>query len=256
MYWFLEGDIVSFGQFEVSMSMFAWFSVWSRRHSVPKQASFTMPPSSDASFYRNLSIALGTTSTALLYLLWTSRTQTTRPTGLALLSTHPPGPSSILSSENVTTAPPETMDMSCIAPGLTQSHRDARGGIYKLRIASNEEEPGMAGQGTTVNAYFTRKGHKRSGDLHKVTQYDVLLTGRARLKVLDPSSGREEIVELVPNVLVGIPPYRPHVFEFLEDCSMLEWWDGAFEAFYYTPYRKEISETSTRLLGGGGSNEH
>jgi oxalate decarboxylase/phosphoglucose isomerase-like protein (cupin superfamily) len=137
-----------------------------------------------------------------------------------------------------------------VLPGQALSHRDARGGIYILRIASADEEPGIAGEGTTVNAYFTHKGHKRSGDLHKVAQYDVLLTGRARLKVLNPKNGTEEIIDLRPNELVKIPPYRPHVFEFLEDTSMLEWWDGQFEAFYYAQYRKEIGEATTRLLSG------
>ncbi len=202
--------------------------------------------SKDVEFYRTLSIALGATSASLLYLYLASRRSSAGENALS----SKPGLASILESTDVSAAPLESMNMKYVLPGQALSHRDARGGIYKLRIASVDEEPGVAGQGTTVNCYFTRRGFKRSGDLHQVAQYDVLLTGRARLKVLDQEKGTEEVIDLRPNELVKIPAYRPHVFEFLEDTSMLEWWDGKFEAWYYGPYRKEIGEATTRLFGG------
>lgn len=33
----------------------------------------------------------------------------------------------------------------------------------------------------------------------------------------------------------------PHLFEFLEDNYMVEWWDCDFRAWYYQPYRDRIS---------------
>ncbi len=33
----------------------------------------------------------------------------------------------------------------------------------------------------------------------------------------------------------------PHLFEFLEDNYMIEWWDCDFRAWYYSPYRDRIS---------------
>ena len=38
--------------------------------------------------------------------------------------------------------------------------------------------------GVFVNMYYTRAGYRRSGDLHACTQFDVLLTGRARLRIV------------------------------------------------------------------------
>jgi hypothetical protein len=36
---------------------------------------------------------------------------------------------------------------------------------------------------------------------------------------------------------IVIPRYTPHIFEFMEDTVMIEWWDGPFLAWYYRPYR-------------------
>ncbi len=33
----------------------------------------------------------------------------------------------------------------------------------------------------------------------------------------------------------------PHLFEFLEDNYMVEWWDCDFRAWYFRPYRDRIS---------------
>ena len=204
-----------------------------------------MPPSNDSLSRIILPISLGIASFGVIAVFdpfqWRRKGADAAPNGKGLLSQLQPGPLSIISTHAVQEAPPETMDMSGIPPGHGLSHSDGRGWIHKFRVSSADEEPGVAaGQGTTVNAYFTRKGHKRSGDLHEVAQFDVLLTGRARLTVLDPETGKEEVIELEPNILVEIPAYRPHVFEFLEDSSMLEWWDGPFRAFYYKPYRDAI----------------
>ncbi|KAI9025715.1 hypothetical protein DFJ74DRAFT_705210 [Hyaloraphidium curvatum] len=158
------------------------------------------------------------------------------------------GPDSVLGWPTVSRAPPPAMDASSLLPGGVLSHADARGRILKLRVSSPGEEPrSPEGGGTTVNLYFTRRGGRRSGDLHAVPQYDVLLTGRASLRMLDPATGREETRAVGPNELVRIPPYWPHVFEFSEDASMVEWWGGPFEAWYYSPYRDEVEEAARRL---------
>ncbi len=38
----------------------------------------------------------------------------------------------------------------------------------------------------------------------------------------------------------------PHMFEFLEDNCLLEWWADEFKAYYYRPYR-EIIEAALPL---------
>lgn len=47
------------------------------------------------------------------------------------------------------------------------------------------------GEGVFVNMYFTKAGYRRSGDLHDCNQYDVVLQGRTRLRMLVRRGGRE-----------------------------------------------------------------
>jgi hypothetical protein len=44
----------------------------------------------------------------------------------------------------------------------------------------------------------------------------------------------------------------PHLFEFLEDNYMVEWWDCDFRSWYYQPYRDRISRAfeAAKVLGG------
>ena len=45
----------------------------------------------------------------------------------------------------------------------------------------------------------------------------------------------------------------PHLFEFLEDNYMVEWWDCDFRAWYYQPYRDRIARAfeAAKVLRGG-----
>ncbi len=45
----------------------------------------------------------------------------------------------------------------------------------------------------------------------------------------------------------------PHLFEFLEDNYMVEWWDCDFRAWYYQPYRDRISRAfeAAKVLASG-----
>ncbi|MFB6088401.1 MAG: hypothetical protein ABEK36_01330, partial [Candidatus Aenigmatarchaeota archaeon] len=85
----------------------------------------------------------------------------------------------------------------------------------------------------------------RSGDYHPVTQYDLILKGK--VKITMKQDDREKIVHKGPNELISIPENIPHLFEFLKDTVMIEWWDGEFEAKYYKPYRKLIEEQFEKL---------
>lgn len=39
---------------------------------------------------------------------------------------------------------------------------------------------------------------------------------------------------------IALPPNIPHLFEFLTDTVMAEWWANPFEARYYKPYRERV----------------
>lgn len=122
------------------------------------------------------------------------------------------------------------MDMSGKSDGEVVTYRDGRGAIYKFKL----------GEGVYVNMYFTKAGYRRSGDLHDCNQYDVVLAGRTRLRMMDPHSGKEVVAEYGANDFIVIPARTPHMFEFLEDNYLLEWWDDTFKAWYYKPYRSVI----------------
>ncbi|GIL73798.1 hypothetical protein Vretifemale_3892 [Volvox reticuliferus] len=90
--------------------------------------------------------------------------------------------------------------------------------------------------------YYTKAGFRRSGDLHDCNQYDVVLRGRTRLRMIEPHTGREVVQEFGANDFIVIPARTPHMFEFLEDNYLLEWWDDTFRAWYYKPYRSIIEK--------------
>ncbi|KAK9856847.1 hypothetical protein WJX84_008135 [Apatococcus fuscideae] len=148
------------------------------------------------------------------------------------------GPFSIFSQNTVTKAPPETLKMNQLEAGKASSHYDNRGDIHKFKLSNN----------ITINLMRTEAGTMRSGDLHNCTQMDVILSGRAILRRLDVLSGQELVREYGANDFILIPPRIPHIFEFLEENYMVEWWDCPFEAWYYKPYRDRIY-TAMRAAG-------
>uniref|UniRef100_A0A7R9VL35 Uncharacterized protein n=1 Tax=Chlamydomonas euryale TaxID=1486919 RepID=A0A7R9VL35_9CHLO len=150
--------------------------------------------------------------------------------GLVRAITAEAGDTSVLAWRDVTEAPPASMDVTKLQPGESTKYSDTRGSIYRFKVA----------EGTLLNMYFTKAGVRRSGDLHNCTQYDVVLKGRCRLRMLDPHTGRETVREYVENDFIVIPARTPHMFEFLEDNCLLEWWADEFKAWYYTPYRSVI----------------
>ena len=95
-------------------------------------------------------------------------------------------------------------------------------------------------KGTKFNIIETKKGFMRSGDLHKNTQFDSILSGKIELWVLTEDITEKTII--CPNQYVVLRPHMPNLFNFLEDTVMIEWWDGPFEAWFYKPYRDIIDE--------------
>lgn len=93
--------------------------------------------------------------------------------------------------------------------------------------------------GQKVNLLFTKKGFMRSGDVHKNTQFDFVFNGKIEIWFKnEDGSDTKKIFE--KNSFVEIPPGVPHLFNFLEDTFMAEWWDSEFETWYYKPYRQII----------------
>mmetsp|Transcript_13846 Transcript_13846/g.19835 ORF Transcript_13846/g.19835 Transcript_13846/m.19835 type:complete len:199 (+) Transcript_13846:98-694(+) len=116
-------------------------------------------------------------------------------------------------------------------------YADDRGEIHNVRVG-----------GKRVNLLYSRKGVMRSGDVHTNTQHDFLFSGKAQVWCL-AQNGQTIRKIYGPYEYVAIPPYVPHVFEFLEDTVMAEWWDEPFRAWYYIPYRNVVESSFHCNLG-------
>ena len=120
--------------------------------------------------------------------------------------------------------------------------RDARGAVHNLMIGSFR-----------FNVLETRAGVARSGDVHRSDQLDFVFKGRVSVTT------REGGVDVTRNYGAGdflvIPAFVPHIFRFLNETVMAEWWSGPFEARYYRPYRAEVDGSLQRAGGATQSRE-
>jgi len=114
-------------------------------------------------------------------------------------------------------------------PLKVEAFSDVRGEIHKLALA-----------GAKVNLLFSRAMSVRSGDWHECRQFDMVLSGEVEVQY--GLYDRSKIKVLRPGELLVIPPRVPHLVRFQKDTVMLEWWDRAFKAKYYRPYRQEVEK--------------
>lgn len=127
---------------------------------------------------------------------------------------------------------PETKPGALEQPTFT----DARGTINRITL-----------DGVKINLLSTKKGFMRSGDLHPNKQFDFVFSGK--LELWELKDGKETKTVYGPNSFITIPAGVPHLFNFLEDTVMAEWWDGPFDCYYYRPYRDIIDAQTKKLLG-------
>ena len=106
-------------------------------------------------------------------------------------------------------------------------HSDNRGEIKRFNINN-----------VKFNVLFSKKGSYRSGDYHDSIQYDIILSGEVKLTVRHKNKDITLIKKA--NDFIKIPPNMPHLFYFVKDTVMIEWWDKPFEAKFYEPYRKIV----------------
>ena len=134
------------------------------------------------------------------------------------------------------------------AVAVPSVNSDARGEIHNLLIG-----------GARFNILVSYAGSMRSGDVHRSRQLDLIFAGR--VAVTTRERGRDVRREYVSGSLIELPPNVPHIFDFLNDTVMAEWWpDAGFEARYYRPYRRRVDRANaaiqevarTRTLGRGG----
>ncbi len=118
-------------------------------------------------------------------------------------------------------------------------YTDERGEIHNIK-ANNKR----------INILYTKKGYLRSGDLHPNEQCDFIFSGKVKIWTLQ-SDGSTKITSYGAHDFISIPRGVPHVFEFVEDTVMAEWWEPpGFQAWFYKPYRDIVNR---KMLGEGNS---
>jgi hypothetical protein len=72
---------------------------------------------------------------------------------------------------------------------------------------------------------------------------------QGRVQVTTREEGRDVDRMYSSGDLIVIPSHVPHIFTFLEETVMAEWWDGTFDAQYYRPYRQRVDAVMRRMAG-------
>mmetsp|Transcript_3185 Transcript_3185/g.7311 ORF Transcript_3185/g.7311 Transcript_3185/m.7311 type:complete len:253 (-) Transcript_3185:1537-2295(-) len=152
------------------------------------------------------------------------------------------GSASITSSPNVT-EPTNAVNQAIPTPSI---YYDGRGEIHNISVNDKDRR---------LNILYTRKGVMRSGDLHPNVQCDFVFAGSVQVWTLEKDGSTKKTI-YGPKQYIEIPPYVPHVFNFLEDTVIAEWWEGRdgttsnFRAWFYKPYRCIVDESFTSSTRG------
>lgn len=117
--------------------------------------------------------------------------------------------------------------------------KDARGEIHNLEIG-----------GARFNVLVSKAGSMRSGDVHRWPQLDAIFSGC--VQVTTREDGKDIVRTYGGGDHILIPAHIPHMFRFVNDTVMAEFWLGPFDARYYRPYRAQVDASTEMLLMAAG----
>ena len=111
---------------------------------------------------------------------------------------------------------------------------DDRGEIHNVKLNNQHR----------INILYTNSGYLRSGDIHPNTQCDFIFSGSVKVWTLSNIDGSTITTTYGKHEFIKIPRGVPHVFEFIEDTVMAEWWEdpSGFECWFYKPYRDIVNK--------------
>jgi hypothetical protein len=117
---------------------------------------------------------------------------------------------------------------------------DIRGEIHNIKVNNNQR----------INVLYTKAGFLRSGDIHPNVQCDFIFSGRVKVWTL-LKDGSTSITSYEKHDFIEIPKGVPHIFEFVEDTVMAEWWEPqGFQAWFYKPYREIVDKSFQTMMKG------
>mmetsp|Transcript_32490 Transcript_32490/g.68647 ORF Transcript_32490/g.68647 Transcript_32490/m.68647 type:complete len:174 (-) Transcript_32490:2617-3138(-) len=122
---------------------------------------------------------------------------------------------------------------------LRRPYYDARGEIHNLKVNDAHR----------INILYTKAGFLRSGDIHPNEQCDFIFRGSVKVWTLS-ADGSTKTTTYGKHEFIKIPIGVPHVFEFVEDTVMAEWWEPqGFQAMFYKPYRDIVNQCMLEIDG-------
>lgn len=120
---------------------------------------------------------------------------------------------------------------------------DDRGSIHRLRIGRQR-----------VNLLYSHKECMRSGYLNSVRTYDFVLEGKVELWLLTPEGTEKKTYK--KHECFTVEAYVPHILYFLEESNIVEWYDGAFQCWYYRPYRNIVNVQNSLIAQNAPPRHH
>ena len=161
------------------------------------------------------------------------------------------GSSSLISSPN-TIEPTDKIFVR--PPPMPSVHTDGRGEVWNLRVGSYHPDAETCAR--RINLSHTRKDVMRHGDFHPNRQCGFIFSGRLEVWTPGPD-GRTQKTQYGPKDYVEVAPYVPHVYNYVEDTIMAEWWESTgsgegshFKHWFYAPYRRIVDVSFVKTTAG------
>eukprot|EP00563_Minutocellus_polymorphus_P014009 CAMPEP_0181052052 /NCGR_PEP_ID=MMETSP1070-20121207/17386_1 /TAXON_ID=265543 /ORGANISM="Minutocellus polymorphus, Strain NH13" /LENGTH=332 /DNA_ID=CAMNT_0023131123 /DNA_START=82 /DNA_END=1080 /DNA_ORIENTATION=+ len=161
------------------------------------------------------------------------------------------GSSSLISSPN-TIEPTDKIFVR--PPPMPSVHTDGRGEVWNLRVGSHHPDAETVSR--RINLSHTKKDVMRHGDFHPNRQCGFLFAGKLEVWTPGPD-GRTQKKLYGPKDYVEVAPYVPHVYNYVEDTIMAEWWESAgsgegshFKHWFYAPYRRIVDVSFVKTTAG------
>lgn len=135
------------------------------------------------------------------------------------------GTPDILISSHVREGPGRIMN----AP-VPSVFNDDRGSIHRLRVG-----------GKRINLSHSEAGIMRSGHLYPITTHVFVISGTVEVWLLQQTTGTKKVVHTTGDTF-EIPPYTPHILNFVTHCILTEWWEqhGDAQCWIFQPFRNIV----------------
>ena len=99
-------------------------------------------------------------------------------------------------------------------------------------------------------------GMMRSGHLYPIATHVFVLSGTVEVWLLQPKAGTQKVLYST-GASFAIPPYTPHILNFVTHCILNEWWEkhGDAQCWIFQPYRN-IVDIQNAMVSNRSTGNH